>query len=59
MLEQLVADLRRDDIVLVVARLKTQLMSRFESMGLVELIGTDHFYGTVQAAVTACLEPRS
>jgi len=56
MLERLVGDLRRDDIVLVVARLKTPLMSRFESMGLVELIGSDQFYGNVQDAVTACVE---
>jgi sulfate permease, SulP family len=50
-LEELTNDLRRDDITLAVARLRTGMEEQFELSGLTETIGADHFYPTVQAAV--------
>jgi sulfate permease, SulP family len=50
-LEELAKDLRRDDITLVVARLRTRMEEQFELSGLAETIGRQHFYPTVHAAV--------
>jgi MFS superfamily sulfate permease-like transporter len=47
-------DLHRDEITLVVARLRTRMEEAFEDAGVVEAIGRDHFYPTVRAAVDAC-----
>jgi len=47
-------DLRRDEITLVVARLRTRMEAEWEDAGVVEAIGRDHFYSTVRAAVDAC-----
>jgi MFS superfamily sulfate permease-like transporter len=52
-LEELTKDLRRDEITLVVARLRTRMEEQFELAGLTETIGTQHFYPTVQAVVHA------
>ena len=46
--------LAREKITLVVANLQTRLLKKFDSAGLVDSIGREHFYPTVQAAVTAC-----
>jgi SulP family sulfate permease len=54
MIEELVTALQHDHITLVFARLKTSVAERFEATGLTELIGADHFYGNVEAAVVAC-----
>ena len=43
--------LERDDIVFVTARLKRHLRERFDSAGLSEKIGPEHFYATVREAV--------
>ena len=50
-LEELTKDLRRDEITLVVARLRTRMQDQFELSGLTETIGPEHFYPTVHAAV--------
>src|SRR6476660_3146062 len=50
-LEHLTNDLRRDQITLVVARLRTRMEEQFELSGLTETIGPEHFYATVHAAV--------
>jgi high affinity sulfate transporter 1 len=52
-LEELTKDLRRDEITLVVARLRTRMREQFELSGLAETIGPEHFYPTVHAAVQA------
>jgi high affinity sulfate transporter 1 len=52
-LEQTIDELARDDIVLVVARLKTPIRVRWDATGLTERVGADHLFPTVQAAVDA------
>ena len=52
-LEELTKDLRRDEITLVVARLRTRMQEQFEHAGLTETIGPERFYPTVRAAVQA------
>jgi high affinity sulfate transporter 1 len=47
-------DLRRDEITLVVARLRTRMEEQFRDAGVVEAIGEGHLYPTVRAAVDAC-----
>jgi high affinity sulfate transporter 1 len=58
-LEQLTDDLRRSEVTLLVARLRTRMQEQFQSSGLTETIGREHFYPTVEAAVRACLEAES
>jgi len=58
-LEELTKDLRRDDITLAVARLRTGMEEQFELSGLIETIGADRFYPTVQAAVQGFARSRS
>jgi SulP family sulfate permease len=53
-LEQVTDDLRREQVTLLVARLKSRMREEFEQAGLVETIGAGHFYPTVDAAVHAC-----
>jgi sulfate permease, SulP family len=52
-LAKLTKDLRRDEITLVVARLRTRMREQFELAGLTETIGSEHFHPTVRAAVEA------
>ena len=49
----LTLDLRREDITLVVARLRTRLRPDFDVAGLTEEIGHEHFYPSVKLAVQA------
>ena len=49
----LTLDLRREDITLVVARLRTRLRPDFDVAGLTEAIGPEHFYPSVKLAVQA------
>ena len=49
----LTLDLRREDITLVVARLRTRLRPDFDVAGLTEAIGREHFYPSVKLAVQA------
>jgi len=46
-------DLRRDEIALVVARLRTRMERQFEDAGVLDAIGRAHLYPTVHAAVDA------
>ena len=55
-LEELTNDLRRDEIELVIARLRTRMEEQFEQAGLTKTIGRERFYPTVNAAVGACAE---
>jgi MFS superfamily sulfate permease-like transporter len=50
---ELVEELRRDGITLVMARLRAPMYRQFEATGLVDLIGADHFHPSVQAAIAA------
>ncbi len=52
-LEELTEDLRRDEITLVVARLRTHMAEQFDLSGLTQVIGPEHFYPTVHGAVQA------
>jgi hypothetical protein len=47
-------DLRRNEITLVVARLRTRMEEQFESAGVVDAIGRGHLYPTVHVAVDTC-----
>jgi len=47
-------DLRRDEITLVIARLRTRMEEQLETAGVVDLVGSGHLYPTVRAAVEAC-----
>jgi high affinity sulfate transporter 1 len=53
-LEQIVRSLAQQEIVMVVARIKTPLQQRFDATGLTDVIGAERFYPTVSAAVAAC-----
>jgi SulP family sulfate permease len=52
-LKELVGSLHDDGIAFLVARLKAPMMQSFRDAGLVDLIGEDHIYPTVRAAVDA------
>jgi high affinity sulfate transporter 1 len=47
-------DLRRDEITLVVARLRTRMEEQLDNAGILDVIGREHLYPTVRAAVEAC-----
>jgi len=47
-------DLRRDEIILVVARLRTRMEQQLDDAGVLDVIGPEHLYPTVRAAVEAC-----
>ena len=51
---QILDSLDLSDITLVVARLKHHLEGQFETTGLRARIGPDHFFGSVESAVTWC-----
>jgi SulP family sulfate permease len=46
-------DLRRDEIALVIARLRTRMEKQLEDAGVLDAVGRSHLYPTVQAAVDA------
>jgi SulP family sulfate permease len=50
----LTEDLRRDEITLIVARLRTRMEEEFEAAGVLDAIGPGHLYPTVRVAVDAC-----
>ena len=54
-LEQLVADLEREHVHFAVARLRTYMMERLETIGLAKAIGPENFYPSVRTAVEGCL----
>jgi len=47
-------DLRREEIALVIARLRTRMEEQFEDAGVLEQIGPGHLYPTVRIAVEEC-----
>jgi len=47
-------DLRRDEITLVIARLRTRMEEQLDDAGVLDVIGAGHLYPTVRAAVEAC-----
>jgi MFS superfamily sulfate permease-like transporter len=53
--EQLCDQLAEREVAFVVARLEDHAQHRFDATGLTDLIGVDHFYPTVEAAVRACV----
>jgi SulP family sulfate permease len=46
-------DLRRDEITLVLARLRTRMEEQLDAAGILDVIGREHLYPTVRAAVDA------
>jgi sulfate permease, SulP family len=52
-LGDLARDLRKEQITLVVARLRQRMLPDFEVAGLTDAIGREHFYPTVKSAVAA------
>ena len=56
-IQQLVDDLRANDITLVVARMKQPTRDRADATGLTDLIGADNFHPTVRAAVARWARP--
>ncbi len=53
-LRDVTEDLRRDEITLVVARLRTRMEQQLEDSGVLDVIGRERLYPTVRAAVDAC-----
>jgi anti-anti-sigma regulatory factor len=51
---ELVRDLRRGGITVVVARMRSATRQRLDESGLSEEIGPERFHSTVRAAVAAC-----
>ncbi len=49
----LTKDLRRDRITLVIARLRTRMEEQFDDAGVLDVLGREHLYPTVHAAVDA------
>jgi SulP family sulfate permease len=47
-------DLRRDEITLLIARLRTGMEEWFEDAGVLDAVGPANLYPTVRAAVDAC-----
>jgi sulfate permease, SulP family len=50
-------DLKRDEITLTIARLQTRMAEQLEAGGVTEVVGRDHLYPTVRAAVAAFERP--
>jgi MFS superfamily sulfate permease-like transporter len=53
-LADLADGLRREEVALVVARMKDPVRRRLDDAGVTERIGAERFYQTVRAAVKAC-----
>jgi high affinity sulfate transporter 1 len=53
-LEELIRSFQADGVAFVFARIKTPMHHKLEEAGIVELVGPDHLYPTVRAAVAAC-----
>lgn len=55
-LRELAADLRKDGVGLVVARMRPHVQEDLSAAGVTEVIGEDRFFPTVRSAVAHCLE---
>ena len=53
----LTRELQKEQITLVVARLRTRMLPDFDAAGLTAAIGPEHFYPSVKLAVTAFPRP--
>ena len=56
-LEELTAELRREDVTLLVARMKEHVRDRLDEAGPTEEIGAEHFHPTIRAAIESTLTP--
>jgi SulP family sulfate permease len=56
-LTDLIASLRKEDISFVLARLKSPMAEHLTEAGVLELIGEEHVFPTVHAAVAAAAQP--
>jgi len=56
-LEDVANDLRRSEITLAMARLRTRMEEQLEAAGVLDAIGRRHLYPTVRAAVDAYAPP--
>ena len=50
-------DLKRDEITLTIARLQTRMTEHLEAGGVMDVVGREHLYPTVRAAVDAFESP--
>lgn len=57
-LRDLVGDLRREEITLVIARLRTRMQDDFAAAGILDVIGRERLYPSVRAAVDAFVHTR-
>jgi MFS superfamily sulfate permease-like transporter len=56
-LREVIGGLRQRNIRLRIARATTELRLELDAVGLTDVIGADHFHGTVTTAVDACRQP--
>jgi SulP family sulfate permease len=56
-LEELTAELRRDGVTLLVARMKEHVRDRLQDAGTTEEIGAEHFHPTIRAAIESTRTP--
>ena len=59
MLGELARELRADEVTLVVARLRRRMHEDFETAGVLDEIGRERFYESVDLAIAACAQTRS
>jgi sulfate permease, SulP family len=52
-LSDLTEELRRDGVTLVLARLRTRMEEQLATSGVLEVVGREHLFPTVQVAVAA------
>jgi high affinity sulfate transporter 1 len=52
--ERLLHELEREQVHLAVARLRSYMLERFETIGIAQEIGAEHFYPSVRTAVEGC-----
>jgi high affinity sulfate transporter 1 len=57
--ERLWGELEGEHVHLAVARLRTYMLERFDTIGLVRAIGPEHFYPSVRTAVEGCVSEMS
>ena len=53
-LGELARGLRAEQVTLVVARLRSRMLADFETAGVLDQIGRERFYPSVELAVAAC-----
>jgi MFS superfamily sulfate permease-like transporter len=58
-LRELSVELGRDEVELVVARMRPHVYEALAAAGVAEAIGGERFFPTVRAAVSYCVDPAS